>query len=202
MLSIIFVQNIVCMNFDFVTRSILVMVFLRRRVESSQECRSSYSSGYQLSCNGRSGSNKNTRKFIFGCGSLHRPYTARCSSGYRMDVESNSKNKYARKNDKSLPRRRLGFRPGAPQNLCTFRLVLFVDNIGFGIHVKSGHKSHKGHPKVKDTCLQLPQRLLSPNEKMVVLHSVDEDLQSCHSRNYLFKKDWSIYVKTKNLVYA
>ena len=39
----------------------------------SDICRSAHSSGYQLSCNGRSGSNKNTRNFICGCGRLNLP---------------------------------------------------------------------------------------------------------------------------------
>ena len=44
-------------------------------------------------------------------------------------------------------------------------MVIFVDNIGFGIHVKSGNKSHKFHPKVNDNCLQFPKRLLYPHKK-------------------------------------
>ena len=41
--------------------------------------------------------------FICGFGRLHRPYTARCSTRYRTDVERNSKVKCARKMGSPFP---------------------------------------------------------------------------------------------------
>ena len=120
--------------------------------------------------------------------------------GYRMDVESNSRNTCTRKNGKSFSRHQLGFRFGAPKHLCIFRMVLVVENIGFGIHVLSCNKSDKGHPKVKDDCVWVPQPLLSLHEKMAVLHSVNGDLKSCHSRNYVFNKT-GIFISRQKIWY-
>ena len=66
-----------------------------------------------------------------------------------------------KRNGKHIPMHRLVIRPTEPHNICTSSIVVFFENIWFGIHVTSGKKSHKGHPKIREKCLRLPQRLLS-----------------------------------------
>ena len=166
--------------------------------------RSAHSCGYNLASNGPFGSKKNTRQFVCQSGRVHRckkqPTSKPCSMSYREDVEMNSKKVCRRKDGQSLPRRRLLKRAMSHSGSCKFRLVVYADEISYGIRVICGNPYHNGHLNMKNKGSLLPLRLLTKKERNKLVESFDDDLLSAHSRNTLFNKT-GVFLRTQTVSY-